>query len=271
MPNGFPEGKFRIINQDTGIRLLSHDNGFVSGSLDAKSSTTHETGEIKANFAQDPSFRIGSSGGKGDDDLWWFHQGKDAHGRLKGNYLMSNLDVTNGRFALQAERPPGNLNENVRFLMARIDEVKKSDFGTPIKNLFLPDVAEKIVKALATLYPQESSDLSFEQQSSLSVTKWVEMNMCDPDEDEIIIEPDVVKLALSERISMAPREQKEMFLTLWGWGREGVSKWQAEGGYIFLEGKPELVLTLVKNGGSHNATLVGKGEPNQRWQFEPKS
>lgn len=58
-----------------------------------------------------------------------------------------------------------------------------------------------------------------------------------------------------------------------GSGRDGVSKWQTEGGYLFLEGAPEQVLTVSKEGdGSFSARLMKKdGSANQKFRFERKT
>jgi hypothetical protein len=67
-------------------------------------------------------------------------------------------------------------------------------------------------------------------------------------------------------------EEFDGSLKLWGTGRQDVSQWQAENGYIFLQGSSNQVLTLIDaGGGSFSAKLADRGAPNQTWRFESKT
>lgn len=167
MPNGFPEGDFRVINEDTSARLFARHGGVTSGQQEARDRLTGEKGTIAYSHTNDPLAMVGTPQGS-DIDLWWFSTIKDPWGH-PNNYLMTGYKDIRGRFALQ-----------------------DAGYGNGIR--------------------------------------------------------------------------------FYGEGREGVSKWQAEGGYIFKEGEPGMVLTVVKAGdGSFSLTLADKGAANQKWRFEPKA
>ena len=161
MSNGFPEGDFRIINQDTGARLFARYGGQTTGQQEAQDRLTGEKGFIEYSHTNNPIFMVGSpDAGDKDDDLWYFRAAKDPWGR-PDNYLMTHYEDIRSKFALQA---------------------------------------------------------MFDGK-----------------------------------------------LSLYGYGQTDVSKWQAEDGYIFLEGQPEKVLTLVDE---TTAVLADRGSSNQRWRFE---
>ena len=70
---------------------------------------------------------------------------------------------------------------------------------------------------------------------------------------------------IRSKFALLDRDYK---LSLYGSGREGVTKWQTSDGYIFPEGKPDKVITLIDK---TTAVMADRGAPNQRWRFEPKS
>jgi hypothetical protein len=58
-------------------------------------------------------------------------------------------------------------------------------------------------------------------------------------------------------------------LEMWGAGRSNVSQWQAEDGYVFLQGKPDQVLTIVDRDSNPRPFLASRGGAYQSWYFIP--
>lgn len=58
-------------------------------------------------------------------------------------------------------------------------------------------------------------------------------------------------------------------LEMWGVGRDDVSQWQAEDGYIFRSGAPDDVLSIGQRGGTSTPELRSRGGDYQRWHFIP--
>jgi hypothetical protein len=96
MPNGFPEGDFRIINEDTGARLFTRPGGVTAG----PSYVTRSGSSVDYSRTNNPIFMAGSPQG-GDNDLWWFDAGTDPWGKPY-NYLMSGYEDIRSKWAVQA-------------------------------------------------------------------------------------------------------------------------------------------------------------------------
>lgn len=76
--------------------------------------------------------------------------------------------------------------------------------------------------------------------------------------------------AWQQKLGTAPRSAS-VTLHMMGSGQTGVSKWQTEAGYLFEEGRPDLVLTAVKSGDYLFLSFKTRGiAPNQTWSFEKK-
>ncbi|WTW91871.1 hypothetical protein OG216_00035 [Streptomycetaceae bacterium NBC_01309] len=58
-------------------------------------------------------------------------------------------------------------------------------------------------------------------------------------------------------------------LSMWGVGRNDVSTWQAEDGYIFRTGEPDSVLTIMNRAATPRPVLMPRGSEFQRWHFLP--
>lgn len=310
MPNGFPEGDFRIINQDTDVRLFTYDGGYTREAVDTKSSTTSESGGTLKNIAQDPGLGVGFPGNR-YDDLWFINTDKDQWGKPQGNYLVSHLKVLNGWFCLDLIQTVLELPKIAKLLDSKWSGSNlKKILITPLKNfspeyLSVPDeepfpnkevTLDDIKKIVPFLFPEKVWSRPHQELSRLCLVDLIKEVPEEPEEEipsdnltEEVIPSDnlteevipydelgeydleMIILQASSRLSSMVSEYVYKWrraVKLCGRGRQGVPKWQTQDGYIFLEGQPEQVLTVVKNGESYDLILTDRGEPNQTWRFE---
>jgi len=102
MPNGFPEGKFRIINRDTGHCLASFYGGQSYGSQDAYDRLTGEKGAITYSHTNDRVFGLRSEPQNEDIELWYSDGSNDPWGKPKKR-LFNIIEDIRTRWVLQVD------------------------------------------------------------------------------------------------------------------------------------------------------------------------